>query len=283
MKTSTHPIDKMVDQINERGLMLFEDVSRMPTYEKPYVSPFFVVCVNHRGWMKSTYDMKPIEFHPHDLAIVPPGHILVAKETSDDYQATLLVISPRFIKKMANDHPESYKYQFSNSAFHLKDEQYDGIIGYFKMIRAVSQVNGPEREELIANQMEVGTRLIGIYIRESGLIRIHQTTIDQELIIRFQNALLEHFRESREVKFYADLLCLSPKYFGSIIKEQTGKSASEWIAEYVIVQAKTMLRYRKDLNIQQISFHLGFPDPTAFTRYFKANAGLSPKEYRAQQ
>ena len=283
MKTSTNPIDNIVDQINERGLMLFENVSRMPTYEKPFVSSFMVVCVNHTGWVKCIYDMKPIEFQPHDLAIIPPGHILVTKETSDDYTASLLVISPRFLKKLANKHPESYKYHYSNSAFHMKDEQYDGIIGYFKMVRAVSQVNGPEREELIANQMEVGTRLIGIYHRESGLIRIHQTTIDQELIIRFQNALLEHFRESREVQFYADLLCLSPKYFGSIIKKQTGMAAGEWIAQYVIVQAKTMLRYRKDLNIQEISNYLGFPDPTAFTRYFKANAGLSPKEFRTEQ
>ena len=92
-----------------------------------------------------------------------------------------------------------------------------------------------------------------------------------------------HFRESKEVQYYANLLCLSPKYFGSIIKENTGTSASDWISQYVIVQAKSLLRHNKDLNIQQISYQLGFTDPAAFTRYFKANAGLSPKEYREQQ
>ena len=105
----------------------------------------------------------------------------------------------------------------------------------------------------------------------------------QELFRRFQYAVVNHFRESREVKYYANLLCLSPKYFGSIIKEHTGISASGWISRYVIVQAKSLLRHSKNLNIQQISFYLGFPDPAAFTRYFKANAGMSPKEYRAQQ
>ena len=105
----------------------------------------------------------------------------------------------------------------------------------------------------------------------------------QQLLYRFQNAVVTHYQKSREVQFYANLLCLSPKYFGSIIKEQTGIPAGEWITRYVIVQAKSLLRHSTNLNIQQISYQLGFPDPAAFTRYFKANTGMSPKEYREKQ
>ena len=56
MEYQAHPIDKMVSQIKERGLMLIEGVNRMPLYEKPYVSPFIVICLNHRGWMKAVSD-----------------------------------------------------------------------------------------------------------------------------------------------------------------------------------------------------------------------------------
>ena len=78
MEYQAHPIEKMMDQIKERGLMLIEGVNRMPIYEKPYVSPFIVIYLNHRGWLKAIYDLRPVEFRPHDLAVIPPEYIVVA-------------------------------------------------------------------------------------------------------------------------------------------------------------------------------------------------------------
>lgn len=285
MENQAHPKDEMVNQIKERGVMLFEGVNRMPTYEKPYVSPFIVVCLNHRGWIKAVYDLRPVEFRPHDLAVIPPDYVLKANESSEDYLASLLVIDPQFLKKLSHQHPLSYdeiKYRY-NSATHLSNEQYEGVLGYFRMLNALSQINHPNRDELIANQLEIGAQLIEIYLQENGMMKMQESPSAQQLVNRFQNAVVNHYTESRKVEFYANLLCLSPKYFGSIIKEQTGIAAGVWISRYVIAKAKTLLHYHKDLSIQQISYELGFQDPAAFTRYFKANAGVSPKEYRTQQ
>lgn len=279
-------LDEMREQITERGLMLFDNISRMPIFEKPYTSPFIVIIINHRGWMKANFDMRLVEFQPHDLAMVPPGHILYAKESSEDYLVSLLVISPLFIEKLShNNHlftinPLEYQY---NSTFHLSNEQYEGMLGNFRMLNCISQLNHPDRDELLAAQMEIGTQLMEIYLQEKGIISTQEFHSPQQLLNRFRNAIVKHFRESKEVQYYAHLLCLSPKYFGSVIKESTGISASSWISRYVIVQAKSLLRYNKDLSIQQISYQLGFQDPAAFTRFFKTNAGQSPKEYRAQQ
>ena len=284
MEYQAHPIEKMMDQIKERGLMLIEGVNRMPIYEKPYVSPFIVICLNHRGWLKAIYDLRPVEFRPYDLAVIPPEYIVVAKESSDDYLASLLVIDPQFLKRLSLQHPLSYdhiKYRY-NSASHLSNEQYEGVLGHFRMLNAISQINHPNRDELLANQLETGTQLIEIYLQENGMMKMQESPSAQQLVNRFQNAVVNHYTESRKVEYYANLLCLSPKYFGSIIKEQTGIAASVWISRYVVAKAKTLLHYRKDLSIQQVSYELGFQDPAAFTRYFKANAGLSPKEYRAQ-
>ena len=150
------------------------------------------------------------------------------------------------------------------------------------MLQSISQLNHLKRNELLVKQMEIGTQLMEIYLHENGLTTLELTPA-QQLFNRFKNAFVNHFQESREVQYYANLLCLSPKYFGSIIKKETGISANEWISGYVIVQAKSLLRHSQNLNIQQISYQLGFPDPAAFTRYFKANTGMSPKEYRLQQ
>lgn len=284
MKTISHPLE-LTNQITERGLMVFDNVSKMPIYDKPFTSPFIVICLNHKGWLKTNFDMQIVEFHAHDIAIILPGHIILAQESSADFHASTLIVSPHFLDKLNHSrhhftiNPLEYHY---NSAFHLNDKQYEGILGVFHMLKAISQLNHPDREEMLANQMELGTELMKIYLHENGIMSTQEFTASQQLLNRFLNTVVKHFRDSREVQYYAKQLCLSPKYFGSVIKQQTGIEANEWISRYVIIQAKTLLRHRKDLNIQQVSYQLGFNDPAAFTRYFKANVGLSPKEYRMQ-
>lgn len=282
MEKQLHPLDSMRDQINEHGLMLLEGVNRVLTYEKPYVSPFYVFCLNQQGWLKSSYDMKPVEFHPHDFTLIPPGHIIMAKESSEDYLVSFLAISPQFLEKLGHQHPffnGNVEFHY-NVALHLTNVQYEGVLGYFQMLSAINHIDHPNREELLAHQLEIGIQVLEIYLKENGMVQ--KSTPVQNLVNQFKNAIVKHCTENRTVQYYANLLCLSPKYFGSIIKEQTGITAGDMISRYVILKAKFLLRNSRNLNIQQISYQLGFPDPAAFTRYFKANAGMSPKEYRAQ-
>ena len=264
--------------------MIFDNINRVPIYEKAYASPFFVLWLTHRGCLKNLFDKQQKEFHRHDFVMMPPGHVMEIQETSDDYLVSLLVISPSYLQSLKHLYPfyfEHAEYRY-NSVFHLSDGQYEGMKGHFMMLQAISQLSHPERDELLIKQMEIGTHLMEIYLHENGLTA-PELTPAQQLVNRFKNTFVNHFQESREVQYYANLLCLSPKYFGSVIKKQTGISANEWITGYVIVQAKSLLRHSSNLNIQQISQQLGFSDPAAFTRFFKTNAGMSPKEYRAQQ
>ena len=79
--------------------------------------------------------------------------------------------------------------------------------------------------------------------------------------------------------FYADQLCLSPKYLSRLIKEVSGKSAPEWIDAYVMLEAKHLLKYT-DISIKEIVFKLNFSNQTVFYKYFKAHTGMTPTEYR---
>ena len=283
MDKQPHALEEIRDQIKKNGLMVFDNINRVPIYEKAYASQFFVLWLNHRGCLKNLFDKQQKEFHQHDFVVMPPGHVMEIQEYSDDYLVSLLVILPSFLQNLRRLYPfyfEHVEHRY-NSIFHLSEEQCESVQGLFLMLQAISQLNHPERDELLVKQMEIGTHLIEIYLQENGL-SAPELTPAQQLFNRFKNAFVNHFQESREVQYYANLLCLSPKYFGSIIKKQTGISANEWISGYVIVQAKSLLRHSKNLNIQQISQQLGFSDPAAFTRFFKTNVGLSPKEYRGR-
>jgi AraC-like DNA-binding protein len=89
----------------------------------------------------------------------------------------------------------------------------------------------------------------------------------------------EHFKTEREIEFYANKLCVSKKYLSSLLKQETGMTALEWIERYVVLYAKSCLT-STTMTIQQISDELEFSSQSVFGKYFKRVEGVSPKAYR---
>ena len=99
-----------------------------------------------------------------------------------------------------------------------------------------------------------------------------------EIVDLFLQRVQENYRSHRELGFYADLLGLSLKYMSHVIFEQTGRHPSQWIKDYVILDAKTMLRSGR-YSIQQVAEELHFPNQSFFGKYFKEAVGVSPKKW----
>lgn len=96
---------------------------------------------------------------------------------------------------------------------------------------------------------------------------------------KFMRLLEENYKQHHSIKFYSDKMSLSPKYLSLMIKKVSGKLATEWIDEYVILEAKNLIKY-SSMSIQEISYALNFPNQSFFGKYFKRHTGLSPKAYR---
>lgn len=96
---------------------------------------------------------------------------------------------------------------------------------------------------------------------------------------KFIRLLGVYHTSQRTLQFYADKMCLTPKYVSAMIKQYSGRGALDWINEYVVLEAKMMLRYT-DLSVQEISNRLNFPTQSAFGKYFKQQSGVCPKHYR---
>jgi AraC-like DNA-binding protein len=103
---------------------------------------------------------------------------------------------------------------------------------------------------------------------------------NEQLFNRFYEAIIQHHRESHEMAFYARICCLSPKHFSEVIKRDTGISANKWISTYLTVRAKSLLDSREDYSVQKISDYLGFSEQSSFSRFFKRETGMSPRDYR---
>ena len=286
---SPHPIVALNTEIEKRGVLLIEDVVRLPSSDAPdvpFVSPHLVIVICHQGYSIGEYDMKPIKFCAHDYSLVYPDHPILAKETSEDYHSTLLIISSSFYNDLRPRLAYGNSLVFhSQPTFHLSDEHYLCVCDTIKLLKFIIGFDCPSQKELTIGILDVMSKLVDNF-RQIDDIAEQQPDTDTVggslLFKRFYDLLAMHYKEHREVQYYAQLLCLSPKYCGSLIKKEMGITASQCIANYIIIQAKTLLHYRPDLTIQEISQQLGFDDATSFSRYFKASVGISPKEYRQQ-
>ena len=102
---------------------------------------------------------------------------------------------------------------------------------------------------------------------------------NKQLFNKFMALLKLYYAYAHGVQFYADKLCLTPQYLSSAVRKYTGKTATTWINEYVILKAKIMLK-DSDLSISDIAYRLNFSSLSDFGRYFKLQTGMRPKVYR---
>ena len=277
-----HPLIAMRNLIDKKGLAVFNPINGLPLHGDPYVSDYFTIALNLQGHVKAEYDMRPLHFSPQDISIQPPGHILRATEVEEDYRAILVAISPDFMEEMKylnnSVYVELRSYHWEPDT-HLTDEQFKAVRTQLELMGTIADSSTPRRREILKNMLAALTLLMQDF-RDKGGFGTLTPSPREELFSRFYQAIADHHHESHEVGFYANMFCLSPKHFAAVIKQQTGTSASEWIRNYILVQAKSLLQYHPELTIKQVSTQLGFPDQASFSRFFRTYAGMSPSECR---
>jgi len=96
---------------------------------------------------------------------------------------------------------------------------------------------------------------------------------------RFKDALFQNIRSKHSVSEYADVLHVSPNHLNKTVKAITEKTASRWIEETLMLEAKVLLLQTSD-SIGKVALDLSIHDPSYFSRIFKKNVGMSPLEYR---
>lgn len=275
-----HPYIEMRPTLAEHGVVVIDNVAHMPQYGSAYISPDLLFLFCHQGTLYNQ-NMPDDEFSRHDVGVLFPNQIVMARRASDDYKATMVAVSRRFYDEQMHlyTYPQ-YSHRFRlHPATHLTDEQFSCVMDAVKLIRTISQSQSPNRTKMLAHLIGILINIIGEYHIANHPDEVTLTG-NKLLFSRFYDAMVEHYRESREMSFYARLLCLSPKHFSNIIKAETGRSANEWISTYVTLQAKRLLDLRENLSVQQTGVLLGFDEHAAFSRFFRNNTGMSPTEYR---
>lgn len=262
--------------------------SQMQVFRFPCRIDAFIIGVGTEGETSVSFNLHEFRLKKDSMFIFTPKNILQVN-SQQYFKADVIAISPDFMRRInidiKNMMPLFLKF-FENPTLALTPEESRSMRGMIAQIER--ETRGPETHF----SFDIVSGLIAATIYKVGDIMYHYLAEHpegqnnshnraEEYFKQFTHLLGEHFREERSVGFYARQLCITPKYLTTLIKRISGQSVSEWIDNYVILEAKTLLKY-STMSIQEIAYYLNFPNQSFFGSYFKRNTGMSPSQYKAQ-
>lgn len=262
--------------------------SEMEIFRFPSRLNALIIGVGTEGETSLTSNLQEFRLKKDSLFIFSPKHILQV-QSNNRFKAHLIVIAPDFLKRINIDTKRMMPLflQFGSlPCMELTHAESQSLRSFISMVE--QELKGSETDF----SSEIIGGLIAATIYKVGDILTHYLTehpeVDspihnraEEYFRQFTELLGEHYKHERSVGFYARQLCITPKYLTTLIKRISGKSVSEWIDNYVILEAKTLLKY-SNMSVQEIAYYLNFPNQSFFGSYFKRNAGMSPSQYKAK-
>ena len=243
------------------------------------------VCICLQGEGEVVIDHKAYSFHKNDMFVLFPQAVYQPVTRSEDFIGYILNGNADSAPSEEIDYAAALPLYFhirENPCITLADDDVHMLVKLGDMIKEkVRRLDHPYRKEIASHLMiALLYEISAIYQRGQPLIQRSRKR-NQELFERFLFLVTQHCKNERRLEFYAQQMFLTPKYLSSVIKQVSGRSASEWIAHTVILNAKTMLR-NASMTVQQIAQELNFPNPSFFGQYFKKHTGITPKEYQLQ-
>lgn len=245
----------------------------------PIRTRFMLAYFCKSGTTTVRMNLKDYPVSPGTIIIAMPGTIIENIDCWYSAKGAAIIISEDMYHLLPNEYIETVKgmelappFIFTPSITQL-DIISDAIDLLYKLIQQPSEGH---RDTAIQGCLQILSNiLIDSPRRTDGE---NKDSKAQLIHAHFLKDVGKHYRTHREIQYYASLQCLSPKYFGQIILTVSGRYPADIIREYVIVEAKVMLKSHH-YTIQMVSDYFHFSNQSAFGKYFKKATGLSPRAF----
>lgn len=244
-----------------------------------------ILCTD--GMENGSVNLRDVSINKGSLLMSFPGNVL--KIESGYPMATVrgIMLSQDFMRMMNVDVKNSmplFMRLAYNPMIHLTQKQQEDIERYLDLLENISDNdNLAHRDQIVSGLVSsMFFRISDMYEQSIQVANDKERSVRnrrEEYFAKFITLLSNNFKRERTVGFYAEQMCVTPKYLSLLIKEFSGKSAAEWIDYYVITEAKTLLRY-STMSIQEVAYELSFSSQSFFGKYFKHLTGMSPSEYK---
>ncbi|MBR1732728.1 MAG: helix-turn-helix domain-containing protein [Alloprevotella sp.] len=258
-----------------------------PVYPKQMDCYLLVFCA--KGDLQFTLGGERFRAHSGQLVICPPRTIVQQELKSADLQCRGILISDRLLRSLVYrqlDYWNRAVFIRKTRVLTLPPASRNAISGFYSLGQYVIS----ERRGLF--HREIRTSYLRIMLLELCAILTQQeggegeadagTFVGQggaRIFNNFLQLLSDTECKRRGVADYASDLSVTAKYLSAVCRQQSGRTALEWIQEYITEDIRYLLR-STDMPIKEIADRLGFPNISFFGRYCRRQLGQSPRSYR---
>lgn len=245
----------------------------------------YAVCLLSEGEMKVETNLFLHHTKGPSVFVIAPGVIRRFLETEKVRKATVIFFDKDFfLKNQANIHfldKFDFFEQKDQHIIELDELQHKTFLNYFELIEQKVDDSAPHTPDIIRSFIYILLNELDDITNSRSIPQTPVASRNELLLKEFKTLLTQYFIEERQLAFYAEKLHVTPKYLSAAVKEASGKTAGDWIADMLILEAKVLLQDKK-LTIAQIAYTLKFTDPSHFGKFFKSQTGQSPLSYRNQ-
>ena len=262
----------------------YQNLKYLPLTSYPSNIQSALIVYSLRGKAKLTVHEDVHWIQPKELIILLPGQFVSFSDPSEDFLTVTMVISSSLFSDALSGAPRFSPHFFFYMRNHYWYSQTESdvlrIYNFLGMIKGKVTSLDIYRRELIVHLLRyLYLELFNAYQKEATLKTDRKDIRKEELANKFFELIMKHFKENKDVAFNADKLCITSKYLTMVIKETSGKSAKDWIVEYVILEIKTLLK-NTNMNIQEIAIRTNFANQSSLGRFFRKHTGMSLSQYR---
>lgn len=270
---------------SDRDILIIDDIGSFCNITTTMEMDMVLAIICDKGRLQMDHNASSISLGVNDMLICPPGVKLDNILSSPDFHAIMFGFTYEMFQKTicsTNDIWSLLLYATRNPVFRLSENDIELARTYLKIVqmKLAAPRDGYFQKIMHALMKTVFYEMCVVINRE---IRPGESDEDpgqsNQIFKRFIEAIANSGCRERSVAYFAQKLCISPKYLSFITRSVSGKPALEWILEYCTDGIAHELKY-SDKTIKEISHEFNFPTISSFGKFVKKRLGVSPREYR---
>ena len=273
---------------SDSDIVIVDSIQKFTEISAAHVSMnAIVICT--KGKVHGMMNGQAIELRKKQVAIIPQNVIIGDPMVSPDLELMAMFFTNHILQSFLHDKMNVWNdvvYVRRMHVITMDDVDLRFYTNFYEMLRLCFDkcFNHPFRTDVIQSLLR------GAVLGLCGSLKRRMLKDDSSMNIQTNNSHFQRFLDllhsidvkHHTVEWYANELCISPKYLSAICKKNSGKTANEWITEHVLEDIRYYLK-ETDHSIKQICGILGFPNTSFFSKYVKEHFGMTPVQLRQQQ
>lgn len=257
--------------------LLYHEIHGHRLIEKPHKHDFFIFLLFENGTGLHSIDFADYEVGKHQVHLLFPDQVH-RWELGENTSAYQLMISRSVFETFANTLRFSFVLYQHHPVINLSPEIFEKLLYEFKAVQ-----NELNIEPVSWEVVNLRSRIIAQLVSREAENKFNELKVyrAKPMLFKYLSLVDVHFKAQKSVAFYADKLSITPNYLNILCKRHFYTSATVLIQGRVILEAKRLLR-ASEKSVKEIAFELGFYDLAYFSRFFKAQTGTSPRQFREQ-